>query len=391
VKVLETNFHRGWGGQPSRILMVAEGMAQRGHDVTLAVPPGSILGERARAAGVRTFEEAHFRHPRHVVRALADRRALARHLDATPYDLVVAHGSQDLWTTVLARPKTGRAAGAPRGGVPPLAYTRHNTKRVEAHPFNRWLFRRVDHLIVVSASVLPRFEPFFARGDLRRDRVSVIHSAYRPERFHPGIDPAAFRAAAGLAPAAPLVGVVARLVPDKGQDDLLRAAALLRSRRPEVRFLLAGRGTAETDLRGLAQDLGLGDAVRFLGFRDDVPEITASLAVSVLPSVDCDASSAAIKEALACGVPVVATDIGGASEILRDGETGLVVPPRDPGRLATAIETLLADPPRAREMGRRGSADVAARFTPDHLVTATIAAYASILASVRPAAASART
>ena len=380
MKVLETNFHRGWGGQPSRILMVAEGMAKRGHDVTLAVPPGSILGERARAAGVRTFEEAHFRHPRHVVRALADRRALARHLESTTYDLVVAHGSQDLWTTVFARMSLEPAGGA---RLPPLAYTRHNTKSVATHAFNRWLFRRVDHLVVVSGSVLPRFEPFFARGDLRRDQVSVIHSAYRPERFHPGIDAARFRAGIGIPEGVPLVAVVGRLVPDKGQDDFLRAAALVHARRPEVRFLLAGRGRAESDLRRLAQELGLGEAVRFLGFRDDVPEITASLAVSVLPSVDCDASSAAIKEALACGVPVVATDIGGASEILRDGTTGLIVPPRDPARLAAAVETLLADAPRAREMGRRGSADVAARFTPDHLVTATIAAYESILATSR--------
>ncbi|HYV19123.1 MAG TPA: glycosyltransferase family 4 protein [Verrucomicrobiae bacterium] len=376
MKVLETNFHRGWGGQPSRILMVAEGMARRGHDVTLAVPPGSMLGERARAAGLRTFEQAHFRPPRHVVRALADRRALARHLAEVRYDLVVAHGSQDLWTAVLARPRV------------PLVYTRHNTKHVDDHAFNRWLLRRVDHLIVVSRSILPRYEPFFARGDLRRDRVSVIHSAYRPDRFHPGIDPSPFRASIGAAPDVPLIGVVGRLVPDKGQDDFLRAAALLRERRPELRFVLAGRGTAETALRQLAAGLGVENQVGFLGFRDDVPEITASLAVSVLPSVDCDASSAAIKEALACGVPVVATDIGGASEILRDGETGFVVPPRDPARLAEAIERLLADPLRARAMGGLGARDVAARFTPDHLVDGTIAAYESALASARRAAAS---
>ncbi|HET8946517.1 MAG TPA: glycosyltransferase family 4 protein [Candidatus Polarisedimenticolia bacterium] len=379
MKVLESNFHRGWGGQPSRILMVAEGMARRGHDVTLAVPPGSILGERARAAGLRTFEEAHFRHPRHFVRALADRRALARHLEEVPYDLVVAHGSQDLWTAVLARGASGRT---------PLAYTRHNTKHVDDHALNRWLFRRVDHLIVVSASILPRYEPFFARGDLRRDRVSVVHSAYRPERFHAGIDPRTFRASIGAPPDAPLVGVVGRLVPDKGQDDFLRAAAILRARRPDLHFLLAGRGTAEADLRRLAADLGVEDAVAFLGFRDDVPEITASLAVSVLPSVDCDASSAAIKEALACGVPVVATDIGGASEIVREGETGFVVPPRDPARLAEAIDRLLADPAGARAMGRRGADDMAARFTPDHLVDGTLAAYESILAGARRAAAS---
>jgi len=330
--------------------MVAEGMAKRGHDVTLAVPPGSMLGERARAAGIRTFEQAHFRHPRHVVRALADRRALARHLAEEPYDLVVAHGSQDLWTAVLARPRM------------PLAYTRHNTKHVDDHAFNRWLLRRVDHLIVVSRSILPRYEPFFARGDLRRDRVSVIHSAYRPDRFHPGIDPSPFRASIGASPEVPLVGVVGRLVPDKGQDDFLRAAAILRERRPDLRFVLAGRGTAEADLRRLAAELGVENLVGFLGFRDDVPEITASLAVSVLPSVDCDASSAAIKEALACGVPVVATDIGGASEILRDGETGLVVPPDDPEALAQALAWLLLHPERLAGMGAAARARVLDRM-----------------------------
>ena len=386
MKVLETNFHRGWGGQPARILMVAEGMARRGHDVSLGVPAGSILAQRARAAGLRTFEEAAFRHPRHVLQALADRRALAQHFAGTPYDLVVAHGSQDLWTAVLARPASGPRNG-PARPRPPLAYTRHNTKRVRDHAFNRWLFRRVDHLIVVSRSILPRFEPFFARGDLRRERVSVVHSSYRPERFRPGLDPSRFRAEIGAAPGAPIVGVVGRLVADKGQDDFLRAAAILRPRRPETRYVLAGTGTAEPSLRRLAADLGLEDAVRFVGFRDDVPEVTASLAVSVLPSVDCDASSAALKEALACGVPVVATEVGGATEIVRPGETGLIVPPRDPTRLAEAIDTLLADPGRAMAMGRKGAQDVADRFTPDRLVAGTIAAYEEILAASRRGAA----
>ena len=385
MKVLETNFHRGWGGQPSRILMVAEGMARLGHDVTLAVPPGSILGQRARAAGLRTFEEAHFRHPRHAFRALADRRALRRHLAETPYDLVVAHGSQDLWTAALALPAPGAGDGARRR--PALAYTRHNTKRVRDHALNRWLFRRIDHLVVVSRSVLDRFEPFFARGVLRRDRVSVVHSSYRPERFHPGLDASRFRSEVGAGSETPIVGVIGRLVADKGQDDFLRAAALLRPRHPRARFVLAGTGTAEPSLRALAASLGLDEVVRFLGFRDDVPEVTAALAVSVLPSIDCDASSAALKEALACGVPVVATDIGGAAEIVRSGETGLIVPPRDPARLAEAIGTLLADPGRAAAMGRRGAQDVAARFTPDRLVAGTIAAYETILAAPRHGAA----
>jgi len=352
--------------------MLSRGLAERGHEVTIAAPRGSMLALRAREAGLATFEEAAFRKPKHLWSAMRDVRVLGDHLRVVPYDLIDAHGSQDLWTAVLARRRAGTRA--------PLVFTRHNTKRIAAHPGNRWLYRQVDHLILASGSILERYAPFLDRGILLRDRVSVVHSAYHPDRFHPGVDGSSVRAEFGADPGTPLVGVIGRLVPDKGQDDFLRAAAVVRRQHPRSLFLLAGIGTAEPALRSLAAHLGLGDAVRFLGFRDDIPEITAALDVSVLPSVDCDASSAVLKEALACGVPAVATDIGGAAEIVRHGDTGHIVPPRHPDRLAAAILSLLDDPPAARAMGVRGSGEMAARFSPDRLTVETLAAYRAALA-----------
>jgi glycosyltransferase involved in cell wall biosynthesis len=371
VKVLQTNFHRGWGGQPARILMLCRGLQDRGVEVTIAAPAGSLLAERARAAGIAIFEGAAFRKPKFLRSAIRDVRALTAHLRTARYDLIDSHGSQDLWTTVLAR----RLASVRT----PLVFTRHNSKRIGAHTANRWLYRQVDHLILVSDSIRERYEPLFASRALRRDRVSVIHSAYRTDRFHPGLDASRGRRALGVPPEVPLVGAVGRLVADKGQDDLIRAAVEVRRRHPAALFLLVGTGTAEPLLRDLAARLGVSEAVRFLGFRDDVPEITAALDLSVLAAVDCDASSAVLKEAHACGVPVVATAIGGAGEIVRDGETGLIVPPRDSARLAAAILRLLGDPARAREMGRRGSLDVASRFTPDRLADETLAVYRAVV------------
>jgi len=367
VRILQTNFHRGWGGQPSRILMMSRLMAAGGHRVVIAAPRGSVLAGRAREAGLEVLDGLAFRKPKFLLDALRDATLLARHLKETPYDLIDAHGSQDLWTCVAARRLSGRRT--------PLVFTRHNTKRVRAHAANRWLYRRVDHLIAVSASVLEQYEALFRAGALDRERVSVVQSAYLPERFHPGLDGRGLRRELGLGDAVPLVGVVGRLVADKGQDYFLRAAAIVLQRRPESRFVLVGTGSRAPTLQALAASLGIAPAVRFLGFRDDVPAITAALNVSVLPSIDCDASSAVLKEALACGVPAVATSIGGASEILRDGETGLIVPPRDPERLAQAILTLVDDPALAREMGRRGSEDVARRFTPERLTAETLRVY----------------
>jgi len=368
VRVLQTNFHRGWGGQPSRILMMSRGLAARGHQITVAAPRGSLLAARARDAGLPVFDAPAFRKPKFLHSALRDVAVMARHLKSERYDLIDAHGSQDLWTCVAARRFIGRTV--------PLVFTRHNTKRVVENLPNDWLYRhQVDHLIVASGSVLERYEAFFRSGALSRERVSIVQSAYRPDRFHPGVDGGRVRAELGIVATAPLAGVVGRLVEDKGQDDFLRAAAIILERRPEAQFVLVGTGPREGALRGLAAELGVARSVRFLGFRDDVPEITAALSVSVLPSIDCDASSAVLKEALACGVPAVATSIGGAAEILQDGVTGLIVPPREPARLAEAILSLLNDPARARAMGKAGSLDVAERFTPERLADETLKAY----------------
>jgi len=372
VKILETNFHRGWGGQPTYILMMARGLADLGHDVVVAAPAGSILAGRARAAGLPTFEALAFRKTKHLAAAARDAFVLARHLREGGYDLINSHGSQDVWTCVAARALAGRRT--------PLVYTRNNTKAVRPHAANRWLYgRQIDHLIVASRTVLERYAPFLEGGTLSDRRISVVHGTYRPDQFHRGLDRGAARARLGFGPATPLIGVVGRLVRDKGHAVLFRAAVEILKRRPEVRFLLVGTGTLEGELRRLAGDLGIDGAVHFLGFREDIPEITAALDVSVLPSVDCDASPAVLKEALACGVPAVASDIGGAAEILREGVTGLVVPPDDPRRLAEAILSLVEDPERAREMGRIGSGDVAERFPPSRLAAETLAVYRGVL------------
>ena len=370
LSILHTNFHRGWGGQPSRVLMLSEGLARRGHRVVIAAPQGSVLSARAREAGLETFEEPRFLKSKHLLSGLRDAASLGRFLESRHFDLIDAHGSQDLWASALAR-RIGRRPV-------PLVFTRHNTKEVADHLFNRALYRRVvDHLIVVSHSVLDRYRPFLDRGDLSRERISVVHSSYREDRFHAGVDGSAVRRelCSGAGPDPLLIGVIGRLVTDKGGMHFLRAAARIAKEFPAARFLFAGRGTAEEVLKEAAVDLGISERVAFLGFREDVPQITAALDLSVLPSVDCDASSAVLKEAMAVGRPVVATSIGGAGEIIQDGETGLLVPPADPEALAQAMAAILRRPDHGLSMGARGRERVRSLFTRDRLVEGTLDAY----------------
>ena len=368
LRILQTNFHRGWGGQPSRILMVSKSLVERGHQVVIAAPRGSLLAERSREAGLEIFGEARFLKPKHLAAALTDVAALRRLLRTRQFDLVDAHGSQDLWTVAAATLLTPEP--------PAFVFTRHNTKRVGDNLANRYLYRRrIEHLIVASGSVLERYRPFLERGDLSPERISVVHSSYPEDRFHPGVDGTKIRRELGAGTGARLVGVVGRLVPDKGGIFFLKAVSRIAPKFPSARFLFVGTGTEEERLRHETAALGLSDRVRFLGFRDDIPALTAALDLSVLPSVDCDASSAVLKEAMAVGRPVVATDIGGASEIVEDGTTGLIVPPADPDSLARAMAQILEREDCGRAMGEAGARRVRERFGRNRLAEGTLDAY----------------
>lgn len=374
LSILHTNFHLGWGGQPARILMTCLGQARRGHQVVVGTPAGSILSRRARELGLETFEKCSFPKMKRFSKVCRDAMILARYLRQRKFDLIDTHGSQDLWVATFAR-------SVGHWGLP-MVFTRHNTKRLKDHLPNRLIYRhKIDHLIVASATVLERYKPYLERGDITPDRVSVVHSSYWEDRFHGGVNGSSVRReiCGSDSDTSLVVGLIGRLVPDKGGIYFLRAAAQLVGKLPGVRFVFAGTGDDEPMLRRASVDLGISEQVHFLGFRDDMPEVIAALDLLVLPSVDCDASSAALKEAMAVGRPAVASTVGGAAEIVRDGETGLLVPARDADALANAIERILRMPDHGRSMGALGQ-EVVRAFTQDRMVEGTLDAYYKVLA-----------
>jgi len=351
--------------------MVCRELSARGHRMKIAAPPGELI-RRAREAGLPVDDGFSFLPPARALSFVTDARRLSRLLREEAFDILHTHGSQDTWV--------GAAVRAVTGNPPAFVATRHNTKPVRFNAANRYLYGRgVDHLILVSESVRENFRPFLDAGLLAGDRITVVHSAYRVELFHDRVDPEPLRRELGLAGRRPVLGVLARLVEDKGHTYLFRALETVRRRHPGTVLLVAGRGPAEPALRAEVAARGLGGAVAFLGFRDDVAEITALLDVAVLPSVGCDASSASIKEAMAMARPLVATDVGGAREILEHGVTGVVVPPADPETLASAILSVLEDPVGARAMGERAREAVRARFGPALLAGGELAAYEAAL------------
>jgi glycosyltransferase involved in cell wall biosynthesis len=157
------------------------------------------------------------------------------------------------------------------------------------------------------------------------------------------------RAALDIPPHAPLFGTVARLTQQKGLPYLLEAMCRVRIALQDARLVVVGMGDRMLELQARISELGLDDCVRLLGSRTDVADIVASLDVFVLPSL-WEGLPTVILEAMALGMPVVATDIPGTRELVFDGRTGLLAPPRDPAKLADAMVRQYWDRERAQAM-----------------------------------------
>jgi glycosyltransferase involved in cell wall biosynthesis len=169
---------------------------------------------------------------------------------------------------------------------------------------------------------------------------------------------------------APLVVVFSRLNQMKGIQYFLDAAVILAQGFPDVRFLVVGDGESRKELEEYACRLGLGQRTVFTGFRSDVPELLAEAAVSVLPSLS-EGLSNSLLESMASGVPVVATRVGGNPEVIEDGVTGLLVPPRDSAALAAAVARVLEDKDLASRFAQAGIRRVAELFSMERSVHET--------------------
>jgi glycosyltransferase involved in cell wall biosynthesis len=205
--------------------------------------------------------------------------------------------------------------------------------------------------------------------DYRPEKTRVIYNGLDLTRLV--VDPievAEIRAEQGLKPGAPVVGINAWLNPAKDHSTFLKSAHIIHERRPEVRFAILGDGVLQPDLEAMAENLNLAKQVIFFGKQQQVGNYLSLFDISVLSSIDHEGCSNSILEAMALGKPVVATDVGGNSELVIPGENGLLVPPGEPEALAEAVLSLLSDSERARQMGENGRVKVLSEFSQERMV-----------------------
>ena len=240
---------------------------------------------------------------------------------------------------------------------------------------------RLADCIVVNAEAIRQW--LIAEG-YNPEKITVIRNGIDLSHFTTTTRGSRLREELGLPQCAPLIAVLSRLHRYKGIEYFLEAATIVCRRFPEARFLIVGEGMVvnspyRRELADYAVRLGLGRRAVFTGFRLDVAELLSEVAVSVLPCVSAEGLSNTLLESMAAGVPVVATTVGGNPEVVEQGVTGFLVPPRDPPALAQAICRLLDSPELAARFGQAGRKRVTERFSLERMVQETESLYLDLL------------
>jgi glycosyltransferase involved in cell wall biosynthesis len=371
MRILFANHTGAWSGAEVSLMRVVEALRED-HDVCVACPSAGPLAGAVDRAGVPRLRlpevSASLRlHPAQTPVGLgqlgAGGVALAR--AARRFRAEVIHANT---------PRVGiMAAVARRLGGPPVVVRAH--EHLPLTPVGRaarsLILRTASAVVAVSDYTAKRFNEGLAHPVATRVYNSIDH-----DRFDPGrVRPAGLRDELGLARGAALLGHVAQITPWKGQDTAIRAVPELRRGGLDVHLLLVGgvafpgkavRYDNHGYLRHLhrfVDALSLTDAVHFLGYRPDVPQILRALDISLLPSWE-EPCGYVMLESLALGTPVLVTEVGGGPEIVEDGVSGRLLPPRRPKAWAAAARDLLEDARTLQRMGERGPT-VAARFSDD--------------------------
>lgn len=320
---------------------IVSNLDRKRYDVSVwCLSGGGDVADSLRASGIEVVEQniTSYYNPLNILRLAKLFR------DAKP-DIIHTH---TYYTNTI-----GRLAAIP-ARVPVVithvhgVYFHYNKRNLF---IERFLSRFTDRIITCSDAV----KDFVVKDEgIRLEKVTTVHNGIETGRFARSVDRRAVRASLGITDLdARVIVTVASFNPRKRHTDILDAACELEADHPDIKLLFVGDGPLRKDLEDKARRLGLKDRVIFAGVRGDVPEILAASDIFVLPS-NIEGFGLAAIEAMASGLPVIATAAGGFLEIVKNGVSGLLVPMNDPVSLARAMNSILDDKNKAKRMGEEG-------------------------------------
>lgn len=360
--VLHTESSLGWGGQEIRIFQESLRFTELGYKILIACQEGSEISRKAEMAGLPVFIVP--------MRFAGDPVAVSnflRIIKSEDVDIIHTHSSKDSWIAGFA----GRISGTP------IVRSRHLTTPVKQNWAAAFVYRHLCDTIITTGKYIK--ESLVRDNKINSGKIISIPAGVDTARYDTHISGNTVRAELAIENAYPVVGVVAILRNWKGHQYLLEAVPAIVTSYPNAKFLIAGNGPQWDNLQRKIRDLGIEKYVIMMGFREDIPEILASLDIFILPSTASEATSQVIPQALAVGKPVIATNTGGLPEIIEDGITGLLIEPGNHEAIACAVVRMAENKEEAEKMAVRGREKILKGYTFQRMIDDTSGVYQNIL------------
>jgi glycosyltransferase involved in cell wall biosynthesis len=363
--VLHTESSLRFGGQELRVILEMEKLAGCGIRSILLAPAASEILRMALGKGLEAYC---MDFPRNLMLFRIVR--ICRLIISKNIAVITSHGSKDSWNAGVAALITRR----------PFIRSRHVGNRVKQGFFHRLIYGRIPKLTLTTSR-------YIADGivniGVSPGKIQVVPTGVDTEFFTPDNDGSIFRKEYGIPPEASLVGYVGVIRIDKGIPDLLRAFKAVKQKKEDAYLVLIGKGSQDDEVRSLLRELSLKGSAAHLGFMEDVRQPLSGLDVFVHPAIHPEGVPQGVLQAMSCGVPVIASDVGGVNEVAIDGRTALSVPPGEPAILEAAILKLLEDRNLALSLASQAREMVQSDFSLSWMLTKMTSIYYNLSKNIQ--------
>jgi len=361
LRILHTESSPSFGGQEIRILIEAEELRKKGYNVKIACQPNSWIERFAKELNIPTYN-IRMRNEYDII-AIYNLMRLMRRIKP---DIINTHSVIDSYLASIAARIVGNIK---------IIRSRHLTI-----PTSSKLIYKLPHRIITSGEAIRK--DIINRNKIPPEKVVCIPTGVDIKKFNPKLyDREKIRKEFNISKDEYLVSMIAFIRKMKGYPVFIEAASKVLKEIPTVKFLIVGHDfeNREEELKNQIKRLGIEPNFIFTGFRQDIPEILSAIDLFALSSLQKETTPQVISQALAMEKPVVATDVGNVSDLVKNGLTGILVPPGDADALANGILTLLKDPGMRKRMGKAGRRLVEEKFTLNQMIDKTEEVYNELL------------
>ncbi|HAX61311.1 MAG TPA: hypothetical protein DCX95_01950 [Elusimicrobia bacterium] len=360
--ILHIDFEKTWRGGQQQLFWLVEGLEKKGHQNFVLCQPKSALSNKLQKNVFNVKMLFEF-DPVAIYET-------AKVVDKIIPDIVHLHSAHAHTIGLLASKifRIRRICLRHDNHKPKIV----SSRRVDFHIKSLWKYKSVDRIIAISDGV----KRVLLNDGIDERKISVVHS---------GVDLSRFENVCGdylydelkIDRNSNIVGIVASLAPHKDYRNFLRAAAIIKKKLPNTKFLIVGEGKLKSDLMQFANKLKISDSVIFTGFRRDVPQLLSIFDVFVLSSY-LEGLCTSVIDAMSSGIPIVATNVGGVGELVDDGVNGFLVPPRNPEILAEKTVKILTDKNLQQKFSQNGKIK-AKNFSKEKMIEGTEKVYWELL------------